>query len=113
MTVYEVSRHGLPQPPDPERETAAATLPGRKPGASCQSAEDGFVFPELDRLPAPTGSERARARRRRWPRLRWAIQHPLHVLRRNGFGAVLSLGILLFVGGWILWLLFVYATHPF
>ncbi|MFH8894408.1 hypothetical protein [Streptomyces sp. NPDC017949] len=52
-----------------------------------------------------------RNRGRRLPRLRWAARHPLEFLRRSGFGAGLSLAVLLFVGGWVLWLLYAYATH--
>ncbi|MGW7312698.1 hypothetical protein [Streptomyces sp. NPDC054854] len=52
-----------------------------------------------------------RGRRHRLPRLRWAAKHPLTVLRRSGFGPGLTLAILLFITGWVLWLLYAYAFH--
>ncbi|MFJ9343794.1 hypothetical protein ACIRP0_31610 [Streptomyces sp. NPDC101733] len=49
--------------------------------------------------------------RRRLPRLRYAARHPWDVVRRSGFGAGLTLTLLLFVAGWVVWLLYVYAAR--
>ncbi|GAA3386421.1 hypothetical protein [Streptomyces racemochromogenes] len=54
----------------------------------------------------------ARARRR-MPRLRWAIRHPLDVLERSGFGPVQTLAIVLFsaaVSGSVSYVYFVYLS---
>ncbi|MFE4633129.1 hypothetical protein ACFRJ1_07085 [Streptomyces sp. NPDC056773] len=43
-----------------------------------------------------------------FPRLRWAIRHPLAVLARNGFSPVQTIGILLFTTPVVAWLTYTY-----
>lgn len=49
--------------------------------------------------------------RRRMPRLRWAVRHPLDVLERSGFGPVQAAGILLFLAVVVGWLTYLYFRH--
>ncbi|WP_331731522.1 hypothetical protein [Streptomyces sp. NBC_00073] len=50
-------------------------------------------------------------KRSRFPRLRWAVRHPLDVLERSGFSPPTVAGILLFAASVVTWLTYTYFTH--
>ncbi|WP_412078842.1 hypothetical protein ACLF6K_36170 [Streptomyces xanthophaeus] len=47
----------------------------------------------------------------RFPRLRWAIRHPVDVLARNGFGPVKTIGTMLFTTSVVVWLTYTYFVY--
>lgn len=114
--MFQASRHGLPEPVDPNRQPLTLRPPERE---AWLSAEEGLPLPKPDPAAEPQPGrlrtpEEARARwscpaepppgrepvssraRRRMPRLRWVIRHPLDVLERSGFGPIQTTLILLF-----------------
>lgn len=53
----------------------------------------------------------ARRKSSRFPRLRWAIRHPMDVLERGGFGPVKTAVLLLFTSGVLAWLTYTYFVY--
>ena len=50
--------------------------------------------------------------RRPFPRLRWAIRHPIRALDRSGFGLLQTVTIVIFFGAVVSWLAKLYLALP-